>query len=95
MKSAWKGEETRPYCVELVARVWVEVEVDARSVEEARAKAWEWNDGYRIDGTVIGNYYVGEDELFDDEEMYWETQCVECEDIEDVRELHVEDFDEA
>ncbi len=81
----------KPYRVTLRSVVTVEVDVDATTEDEARAKAFAWNGDYPEGFSSIGNYYLGEDCLFDSGEMYWETRNVENEDIVEVFELVQDD----
>jgi len=70
------SENQRPYRVQLEAQVLVSIEVYARSVGEARAKAFSWTGDYPSGVSVVGDYYVGENEEPDCDlgEMYWNIE---------------------
>ena len=87
-----KGEK-KPYRVTLRAVVTVEVDLDAMTKDEAESKAAGWDGGYPEGCNRIGDYWLGEDCLFDDDDMVWAIQNVEVTDIVDVLKLDHEDSD--
>lgn len=89
------SENQRPYRVQLEAQVLVSIEVYARSVSEARAKAFSWTGDYPSGVSVVGDYYVGENEEPDCDlgEMYWNIENVSPEDILNVVEFEQRETD--
>ena len=91
--------QMRSYRVTLRSTVTVEVEVDAKTVEEARAKAFGWSprEGQQepIGGYWLHNGDTDEDDyIVDDGEMYWEIVNSEPIDIDEVIVLKDDEDDE-
>jgi hypothetical protein len=84
----------KPYRVTLRSVVTVDVEIDATTTEEARAKAFAWNTSCVEGSKTIGDYYLDDDLLSDEGEMYWIIQDVETSEIVEVLELEAADRDE-
>jgi len=82
-------EEPRPYRIQLNAEIVVSVDVDARSEEEARAKAFSWTGDYPTGVSVVGHYYLGENAspVYDDGKMHWSVEGVSPQDFLEVVEL--------
>lgn len=79
--------EQRPFRVSLRNTVELDVEVEAATIEEARAKALEW---YPYDGhQEISGYWNGEDFISEPSTMYWEINDVNFE-IISVEEVETE-----
>ncbi len=87
-------DNTKTYKITLRSTVDVEVEVAADSIEEARAKAFEWHTSHEGVGEFDRYYIASNGDHIEEEFTLWWQVCDTDNEIVKVEELECDDSDD-